>query len=387
MKKRPYLHDIIHTNRDATLNLLADLVNINSFSHNPDGVNRVGERVRQAMPARFQHTFETNEAGVHHHTFTHVADGSKPMVLAGHIDTLCPENAAFNRMVDEGEVLRGPGVNDMKGGDVVLIQALKTLEQAGELDALPLICIFNGDEELGSPTSHQVFTALRGRAAAALVFECGGPADTVVTTRKGVARYRMRIQGQANHFGNLKEAKVSAVEELAHKITAVEAMNRPDASVVANVGRVEGGLAANAVAEDAIMDFEARYWDPDLEPEVLHQIEKLAAKCHVPGCHAHLKRLSYRPPMRPGAKAMKMFEHIVARGRTLSMNIIEEKRGGVSDACWLAHVGIPVIDGLGPLGDDDFTTREYIRRETLFSRIELTANLLLDWRDKVLWKE
>jgi len=381
IKQRPYLQDRIQRNRDAALNLLADMVNINSFSHNPDGVNQVGELVKQAMPAVFQYSFETNAAGVKHHCFINKGDGRPPMVLAGHIDTLCPENASFNRLVDEGEVLRGPGVNDMKGGDVVLIQALKTLEQTGELDPLPLICIFNGDEEIGSPTSGPMFTALRGRAAAALVFECGGPADTVVTTRKGVARYRIHIRGQSSHFGNLKGAKISAIEELAHKIIAAEAMNRPDASVVTNVGRVTGGLAANAVAAEAVMDFEARYWNPGLEPEVLRQIDELAACVRVPGCQASLERLSYRPPMRPGAATLRMFDHIVARGRAMGMRIIEEKRGGVSDACWLAHAGIPVIDGLGPLGDDDFTPQEYIRKDTLFSRIELTANLLLDWRD------
>ncbi len=164
---------------------------------------------------------------------------------------------------------------------------------------------------------------MRG-AAWALVFECGGPSDTVVTTRKGVARYRLRIAGKPNHFGNLQEAKVSAIEELAHKILAVEDMNRADRSVAANVGRIEGGLAANAVAAEAVMDFEARYWDPGLEPAVIREIENMAAQNHVPGCQSSLERLSYRPPMQPGAAAQRLFELIVARGRALGMQISEE---------------------------------------------------------------
>ncbi len=378
---RPHLRAIIQENQAAILELLEEMVNTNSYSHNPDGVNRVGAIVRQAMPPGFQHTVAANPAGVQHHIFTQTAGDRLPIVLAGHLDTLCPDDPAFNRLRADGETLRGPGVNDMKGGDVVLIWSLQILRQCGALTQLPLTCIFNGDEEIGSPTSHPIFTGLRGRAALALVFECGGPEDTVVTTRKGVARYRLRITGKPSHFGNLKEPKVSAIEELAHKILAVEAMNRTDRSVAANVGRVEGGLAANAVAAKAAMDFEARYWDPRLEPDVLREIESLAAPDKVPGCLVEMERLSYRPPMQPTAAAMRIFAMIKARGEALGMRILEEKRGGVSDACWLAHAGIPVIDGLGPLGDHDFTPREYIRKDTLFRRIELTANLLLDLQE------
>ncbi|MGI6088067.1 MAG: M20/M25/M40 family metallo-hydrolase [Kiritimatiellia bacterium] len=382
LQTRPHIAEIIQTNQKAILSLLEEMVNINSFSHNPAGINQVGELVREAMPPGFKHSCVTNDAGVNHHIFTKSGDGrDRPaIVLAGHLDTLCPPDPAFDRLREEGDILRGPGVNDMKGGDVVLIWALKTLHLCGALEQMPITCIFNGDEELGSPTSYKLFTDMRG-AGPALVFECGGPADTVVTTRKGVARYRMRLTGKPNHFGNLQEPKISAIEELAHKILAVEAMNRTDNSIVTNVGRIDGGLAANAVAAAASMDFEVRYWDPALEQKIIRDIEQLAKNHRVPILGATLERLSYRPPMRPDADAMRLFDLIVERGRALGMRITEEKRGGVSDACWLAHAGVTVIDGLGPLGDHDFTPNEYIRKDTLFSRTELAANLLLDLQE------
>lgn len=381
MKKRPEIHTLTQQNRDNFLALLTKLVNQNSFSRNPEGVNLTGEIIRQAMPPGFKYEFQTNRLGVKHHTFSQLQDQRPAIVLAGHIDTLCPLDPSFDRLFDEGETLRGPGVNDMKGGDVVLIGALQILHQCNLLSDLPLICVFNGDEELGSPTSYPIFTDLKNRAALALVFECGGPADTVVTTRKGIMRYRLHIKGKPNHFGNLREIKVSAIEELAHKILTVEAFNKPDGSVAANVGKIEGGIAANAVAPAASMDFEVRYWDPKLEKKILPAIEALTSDIKVNGCAVTLQRLSYRPAMQPTPESMRIFDLIVKRGQTLGMNITEEKRGGVSDACWLAHVGIPVIDGLGPLGDHDFTPAEYITKETLFSRIELTANLLLDFID------
>jgi glutamate carboxypeptidase len=90
-----------------------------------------------------------------------------------------------------------------------------------------------------------------------------------------------------------------------------------------------------------------------------------------------LSRLSYRPPLQPSAGSRALFERIREIAGRLNQNVAEEKRGGVSDANWLSHAGIPTVDGLGPLGDLDFTDQEYIVKETLFQRIELTAHLLL----------
>lgn len=145
-----------------------------------------------------------------------------------------------------------------------------------------------------------------------------------------------------------------------------------------------GGLAANAVAEHAMMDFEFRYWDGNMERELRGTLGELGGKATVPGCTLRLERLSYRPPMQPSAEAMQLVGLIQELSAAMGQSVVPEKRGGVSDANWLAHVGIPTIDGLGPLGDGDFTRDEYIITETLFQRIELTANLLLTLKENGL---
>ncbi|HRU04868.1 MAG TPA: M20/M25/M40 family metallo-hydrolase [Candidatus Brocadiia bacterium] len=380
-RARQDIHDFVTSHRGPILSLLEEMVGCNSFSHNKAGVDAVAAMIGRHVPPRFSHqVFRQNELG-DHHVYSWLPPGAaKSIVLAGHLDTLCPPDPSFNSLVDRGETLHGPGVNDMKSGDVVLIWAVKALDALGLLDRLPLTIIFNGDEEIGSPTSNAIFSGMAGKASAALVFECGGPEGTVVTTRKGVTRQRLHITGAPSHFGNLKGAKVSAVLEAAHKIIAIEALNRPDKSVVANAGRVEGGLAANAVAEKAVIDFEARYWTPEIEAETRKAIASLVSAPAVPGCSLRVEQLSFRPPMRPTPQSMRLFHTIVALAASMGETIIEEKRGGVSDACWLSHAGIPTVDGLGPLGDHDFTPKEYITKETLFRRIELTANLLIEMR-------
>jgi glutamate carboxypeptidase len=368
----------VTAHRREILALFEELVNCASFTHGKAGVDRVGKLVARAMPKSFSHEILRRETVGHHHVFRHEVKGALPIVLAGHLDTLCPEDPAWNRLTVQGDTLMGPGVNDMKAGDVTIVWAIKILELLDLLPGLPVVCIFNSDEEIGSPDSHALFSAMGGKAAAALVFECGGPAGTVVTTRKGIARYRLEIAGKAAHFGNLKGAKVSAVEELAHKILAIEALNASDRSIVANAGMAEGGLAANAVAERAVLEFEARYWDPALREDIEARIRALSSEIAVPGCLTTLTPLAGRPPMQPTPESIRLFDRIVDLARRLGQTISEEKRGGVSDACWLSQAGIPTVDGLGPLGDHDFTRDEYIVTETLFQRIELAANLLLE---------
>jgi glutamate carboxypeptidase len=298
------------------------------------------------------------------------------------MDTLCPPDSPFLHLTEEGKRLRGPGVADMKGGLVVLIWAVKVLERCGLLGDFPLVCLFNADEEVGSPTSWTLFTAMKGRASHALVFEMGGTGGAVVTTRKGVARYRLDLTGKAAHFGCLKGRKVSAVHELAYKTLAIESLNEPDGSLAANVGKVSGGLAANAVAESAAMEFEVRYWTREVEERARKRIEDLTAQPTVPGCRLELSRLSHRPPLQPSAGSLALFRRIGDVARGLAQAVAEEKRGGVSDANWLSHAGIPTMDGLGPLGDLDFTDEEFIVKETLFQRIELVAHLLLNLKEE-----
>lgn len=374
------IKDAVRSRRKDILETLRALVDQSSFSRDRESVNAVGAIVAREMPSSFRH--EVVHGGIYgdHHIFTKDNHGFSPVLLVGHIDTLCPENPAFDRLVEKGDKLLGPGVNDMKGGDTVIIWALKVLDALGLLEDFPVQVIFNGDEEQGSPSSDAVFKAMAGKASRALVYECGGPEGTVVTTRKGNVRHRLTIKGKANHFGNLKERKISAVEELAHKILEIEALNRADGSVATNVGRVGGGLAANAVAETAFMEFDCRMWRTPIMDEMLAKIREIAARPALPGATLELERMAGRPPMEPSAEARRMFELIVATGAALGERIVEEKRGGLSDGCWLSHVGIPTIDGLGPIGDRDFTTEEYILKETLFSRVALSAAVLLDLR-------
>jgi glutamate carboxypeptidase len=354
------------------------MVAIHSMTTHKVGVDAVGELAIESLPPGFTHQrIHQTTFGDHHVLHRPGHAGALRVVLSGHLDTLCPPNPTFCSMSERGDRLVGPGVMDMKGGDVVLIWALRALHAVNRLDELDITVIFNSDEELGSPTSRDLFLAMEGRADLALVFEASSPSDSIVTTRRGVVRNRLTIDGVEHHFGMLTGRKVSAIEEAAYQILRIENLNRQDGSVAANVGKVEGGLAANKVAHRAVIEFETRCWDPALHAEVAADFPRMFATPTVEGCRITLERLAFRPPMelRPGHR--HWFDLAAAAAAELRMPLVEERRGGVSDACVLSAAGIPTLDGLGPRGDHDFTPDEYCVTESLYERIELTSLLLV----------
>ncbi|MDD5678059.1 MAG: M20/M25/M40 family metallo-hydrolase [Kiritimatiellae bacterium] len=363
-------------NRTRILEFLKAIVEHSSASVDKAGVDWIGERITREMPRGFTRDVVRQDIYGNHLIFSRLRPPRLPVVLGGHMDTICPPG--FEQLTPDGDRLRGPATADMKGGLVVLIWALKVLEQEGLLENIPVVCIFNSDEEINSPTSSDLFAGMRGKASAGIIFECAGLNNSAVTTRRGILVYDLAIKGQPGHAGLYQGAKVSAIKEAANKVMAIESLNRPDGSVRAHVGMINGGIAYNAIPEDATVTFELRYWDPAVGEKVMNEVQQMVTQPSVPGCSLTLKRRTFRPPMRPDANAKKLFRLAQDVAASLGQSLPPEERGGGSDASWLAYAGIQSIDGLGPIGANDFTDQEYIVTESLFQRIVLTANLLLN---------
>ncbi len=371
------IKQLISQSRNDILALLRTMVECNSFSHNKAGNDRMQEIVQEQMPEGYSLKVHKNENLGDNYVYAYSGKATQPVVLHGHVDTLCPEDPEFCTIYERENKLYGPGVNDMKGGLCVLIWSLKILKELDLFPEMSFMCIFNTDEELGSSVSKDLFRYLnRENAKCGLKFECGELENTVVTTRKGISRYRLDIAGRDAHFGNLKERKVSAIDELGHQIRFIEDLNKnPD--IAANVGKVSGGLAANKVAESASMEFEVRCWEPETLQTTIEHIEKSLKSPNVAGCTMNLTRLSYRPPWKPDPASRKLFKLIRETAEDMGQRIVEEKRGGMSDSNWVASSGTPALDGLGPLGQGDFTRNEFIITQSLFDRIELVTRLLV----------
>ena len=362
---------------DQALDLLKALVRINSYWGNPDGVNCVGDLVLDQIPPVLEREFTTDGNGVRHHLLTGPAAGGKAILLVGHIDTVFPPEAEATPFDAIGGKIVGPGTADMKGGIVVLVQALRILEDLGLLEQIPVKCLINGDEEVGSPFSAEMVRDLASGASCGLIFECGGLDNQVVVGRRGVIRFNLDVTGQARHAGVKEGPKASAIVELARMILALEGLNDHSRGISINVGTVHGGEANNIVPDLARATFEFRFRDSEAEQEVLERVQGIVAGVTTPGCGATLQTLHRRPCMVSVPGSDELVSTLMDVADELGQSVAAEERGGASDGNFLSEMGVPVIDGLGPVGDLDHSAEEYIVEESLYQRIELTALLLV----------
>ena len=299
------------------------------------------------------------------------ARGDKGIVLVGHMDTVFPADTSFTAYREDEERCHGPGVYDMKGGLVVAVYALKALSHLGLLDHIPVTVLCNSDEEIGSPASRPWIEAKAGGALAALVFEGGGATNEVVTGRKGRLGLNLTVKGQAGHAAK-GGAKASAILELAHKILALEDLNDGQ-EITLNVGQIAGGIGPNTVPELATAALDARFLTPDGQRRLEQNLARIAAQGRVSGTSTTLTVQSGRPAMPQSEGNRRLWGIAREQAHLLGYDLPEELRSGVSDANFIAGLGVPVLDGLGPVGDLDHSDLEFILKNSLCARSALTA--------------
>ena len=303
---------------------------------------------------------------------------SKQIMLVGHMDTVFPREMGFNSYKEDDQNIYGPGVIDMKGGLVTAVYAIKALSHCGLLDTIPVTLFCNSEEEKGSPESKIFLRKEAEKALLALVFECGGMKGECVTGRKGKLGFTIEVKGKAGHAAFAGQDKASSILELAHKIIALEKLNDPAKQLIVNVGKVKGGIGPNTVAENAVAQVDCRFVTPEDKENCFIEINKIVAENVVNGVSASYEIPSSRNVMQASKKNRKILTLFKENAALLNQSIGEEFRSGVSDANTLSGCGIPVLDGLGPIGEFDHSDKEYMIKKSLPERTRLTAITLFD---------
>ena len=364
-------------NEDKALALLKDLVLVNSWTKNKRGVDKVVEIVADFFPEGFvKRVIEEREFGNHLVVSTSAVEDEGFILMVGHTDTVFPPDSGFDWFGIEGGVVRGPGVIDMKGGLVVGMFAMKFLHEMGLAKEVPAKFIFNSDEEVGSPTSRELIYEEAQKARCGLVYECGGLDNTVVTGRRGKLGIKVKIHGKAGHAGMVTGGKRSAILELAHKVIEFERLNEVEDGISCNVGVVSGGVAPNVVPDKAHMEVDIRYLKASEREKIFVIAGEIVKRSFIDGVSSECEITSERPAMERNEANLSLFNVVRDVGAKLGLKIKEELRYGVSDANIIAHAGIPVIDGLGPVGDKDHSDEEYMVKSSLRERVMLSCALL-----------
>ncbi len=362
---------------------LAELVNIDCGSYTKSGVDRVGRWVAARLAdlgARV--TVEPNtELGD-----TVVAEfdgrGDARALLIGHLDTVFAEGTVAARpyTTSAGRAY-GPGVTDMKAGLLCGLYALRAVRSIdGDNGALPfsrLTFVANPDEEIGSPASGPVIRRVAQDVDVALVLECARANGDIVSARKGIVDFELHIAGRAAHAGIEPEKGRSAVVEAAHMILALTGLNGRWPGVTVNVGVVRGGTRANVIADAAQLEIDLRAVDRASLEIAEAEIARIGSRPTLDGVTATLVERNRHWPMEKTAASAALVGQASALAARLGFEVKDAATGGASDANTTAGMGVPTLDGLGPIGGNDHAPDEYLELDSIVPRTTLLAALLM----------
>ncbi len=276
---------------------------------------------------------------------------------------------------DEEDIIRGPGVFDMKSGIVQMVFALEALSELGLEPTVAPTIFLNSDEEIGSPESQGHVERLAQASSRVLVLEPAlGPEGLIKTTRRGVGRFDIRVVGRASHSGLAPGEGASAIQEMAHVIQSLHALSDPERGISVNVGTVSGGTAVNVVAPECFAAVDVRVAtqaDGRWINEVIQGLEPT-----TPGTRLEIEAVLDRGPMEATPRNRVLWEAVQGCGRRLGLELEGAESGGASDGNTTSFY-TATIDGLGAVGDGAHALHEHVRVSKLLERTALLALILM----------
>lgn len=307
--------------------------------------------------------------------FPHSDFGKPGILIAGHMDTVHPigtlEKLPFKR---EGDVCYGPGIQDMKGGNFVSLEAIKALAAAGMQSPLPITVLFTPDEEVGTPSTRDLIEAEAAKNKYVLVPEPARPDGGAVIGRYAIARFNLSTRGKPSHAGAALADGRSAIAAMAKKILQIEEMTSE--SCTFSVGVIHAGQWVNCVSSSCeAQALTMAKTQEDLDRGVAAM---MALQGEENGVIFEVTRGVTRPvwePDQPGTMAMyDLAKEICGE---MGFDLTCGSAGGGSDGNFTGFMGIPTLDSIGVRGQGLHTLGERIQVSSLPERARLIAALLM----------
>ena len=396
------LIEFIDKDNPQALALLERVVNINSGTQNFKGVQEVGRIFLQEFDAlgfktRWVDGAPFKRAG--HLVAEHPGPGPK-ILLIGHLDTVFEADSPFQKVEHLGEKeARGPGIIDMKGGNVIIVQALKALAAHGTLKSMNVTVVMTGDEEDAGEPLDKAREALV-QAAKGSVYAIGfedGPGDpkTAVISRRGTTSWTLRVKGKPAHSSQIFRADMGygAIFETARILNTFREKLSGQPYLTFNPGAIVGGTAAdldtvqargtafgktNVIAEHVIVSGDMRTLSAEQLAKAKQTMETIV-KASLPHTQATITFEDGYPPLAPtegNRKLLAMYDQASRDVGAGPVAPVDPMRAGAADVAFIAGIVPNIMDGAGLMGHDDHTVGETADLATLPSQTKRAAVLL-----------
>jgi len=363
----------------SSLDTLLSWVRTESPTHDAAGVNRMMDLVVTQMadaPVAVERL--PGEQGLGDALVLRAGPQSDEaaVLLLSHLDTVHPVGTIERDLPlrIEGDRLYGPGVYDMKGGAYFALEAFKDVARRGTA-ARPMVFIVTPDEEIGSPMTRPVIEAMARRSGFVLVTEPARDGGRIVTSRKGVGRFDVHVEGRPSHAGSRHKDGRNAIYEAARQIQAVEALTDYARGITTTVGMVSGGTAVNTIPQHCRFPVDLRVETVADGEEMTRAL--LGLRPQSPDFKVTVTGGMNRPPYERSEGTGKLFDHARGLAAEIGFDLVSsDKVGGGSDGNFTAALGIPTLDGLGIDGDGAHTLNEYGLISSIAPRQKLMTRLL-----------
>ncbi|MDB2614103.1 hydrolase [Chlamydiales bacterium] len=374
--------------KDALLKQLILWAEINSFTENLEGLNKMKEIFIEAfspisdeiedipLPAYKKISLDgefTEQKVGSLLSFKRHGTSKRKILLVGHMDTVYSLNNSFPIEI-KGDNLHGPGVADMKGGILIMLYALLQLEKAPNKQSIGWEVLLTPDEEVGSPSSTAVIIEKAKGATEALVFEPALPDGSLVSTRPASCIYTLVIKGQAAHVGRHPEEGKNAINALSELIYQLSFLQNLEEKKLINVGMIQGGRAINMVPDHAVAKLNIRAQTT----EEIHLLINIGKELSSEISNRYGTSTEWiQQTIRPAKQITPKTNQLMRAFQLLDSKLTFSPTGGVCDGNTLASLNIPTIDTLGPIGHHLHSHKEFLEIPSLFKRAELVTQFLL----------
>ncbi|WP_336727714.1 M20/M25/M40 family metallo-hydrolase [Achromobacter ruhlandii] len=388
------VHDAAEQQKQAMLDTMRDLVNIESGSRDVEGVERIaaliGERLKALggkveilQPTGISRLDDTPErvGPMVHAEFK--GSGQKKIMLIAHMDTVYRNGMLKDQPFRiDGDRAYGLGIADDKHGVALILHTVALLQKLDFKDYGTLTVLINGDEEISSPGARATITRLGADQDAVFSFEGGGAEGRLTLATSGIGAAYLTVQGKTSHAGARPEGGVNALTELSHQILQLKDLSKPEEGLKLNWTVAQAGTNRNVIPGQATAQADARALKVSDFDALERTLQERIQKKLLPEAKVSVKFEVRRPPLEatPASRALANHGVAIYQELGLPMKVIDRASGGGTDAAFAAlKARGPVIEGMGLSGFGAHSNdAEYIQIPSIVPRLYLAARMIMD---------